>query len=297
MVDNCDKFHLIETGDSCATIASEHSISLSHFFAWNSGVGTNCGSLWLGYYVCVSVVGQDTPTTTTSSTTTTTTTTPPTNGVVTPTPTRPGMVDDCDDFHMVVDGDYCAAIADTYGISLARFLQLNPHIGADCSGLWLGYYVCVSIIGDDPDPPVTTTTTTTTTNTTPAGPSPTQSGLVESCTSFYQAQPGDTCQAITQQKYPYIYLVSLFVRWNPAVGSSCSNLLTGYYYCVATELHQPMPGTVANCRGYHHVKAGDSCWAIQQQYGITAAQFNAWNPLVGSSCGSLWQGYFICVYA
>ncbi|KAL3483245.1 hypothetical protein BJX62DRAFT_231120 [Aspergillus germanicus] len=179
------------------------------FFAWNSGVGTNCGSLWLGYYVCVSVVGRDTPTTTTSFTTTTTTTTGPTNGLITPTPTRPGMVDNCDDFHMVVDGDYCASIA-------------------NCSDLWLGYHVCVSIIGGDPIQTTTATsrtiTITTTTTTTATGPSPTQSGLITTCTSYYKVKPGN------------------------------------------------------------------SCWSIQQQYGITSAQLNWWNPLAGTSCGSLWQG-------
>jgi spore germination protein YaaH len=85
------------------------------------------------------------------------------------------------------------------------------------------------------------------------------------------------------------------MRWNPAIGSTCSSLLTGYYYCVATELHQPMPGIINTCKRYYQVKTGDTCWTIQQKYGITAAQFNRWNPLVGSSCGSLWEGYFICV--
>ncbi|KAL5046170.1 hypothetical protein BDW71DRAFT_182252 [Aspergillus fruticulosus] len=56
-----------------------------------------------------------------------------------------------------------------------------------------------------------------------------------------------------------------------------------------------MPGIVSNCKRYYQVKAGDDCWSIQQRYGITAAQFNLWNPMVGSSCGSLWQGYFVCV--
>jgi hypothetical protein len=45
----------------------------------------------------------------------------------------------------------------------------------------------------------------------------------------------------------------------------------------------------------HQVKTGDNFWSIQQQYGIAAAQFNRWNPMVGSSCESLWQGYFVCV--
>src|SRR4051794_25928636 len=103
MVENCNKFHLVSSGDDCGTIASKYGISRADFLAWNSGVGAGCGSLWLDYYVCVSIVGS-TPSTTTSPTS-------PTNGVTTPTPIRPGMVANCDKFHMVVDGDECRALA------------------------------------------------------------------------------------------------------------------------------------------------------------------------------------------
>ncbi|KAL3472687.1 hypothetical protein BJX99DRAFT_249450 [Aspergillus californicus] len=157
----------------------------------------------------------------------------------------------------------------------------NPSVGTDCSGLWANSYVCISVIGHNPG---TTTATVPPPTTTAPGPSPTQPGLVTTCTSFYKVQAGDTCQTIAQQKYPYINSVTLFTRWNPAVGSNCDNLLNGYYYCIPTELHQPMPGIINTCKRYY-----------EQQYGITAAQFTRWNPLVGSSCGSLWERYFFCI--
>jgi hypothetical protein len=56
----------------------------------------------------------------------------------------------------------------------------------------------------------------------------------------------------------------------------------------------PQPGTVARCRRYRRVMGGDSCQGLQQAYGISAAQFNTWNPGVGSNCASLWAGYFVC---
>ncbi|KAL4873621.1 hypothetical protein BDV12DRAFT_207473 [Aspergillus spectabilis] len=253
MVDNCDAFHF--------------------FTAWNPTVGSSCGGIWADAYVSVSIIGHSPGSTTTTAPPEPTT---PPNGIETPFPIQPGIVDNCDAFHF------------------AQFTRWNPTVGTTCGGIWADAYVCVSIISHAPNP-TTATTTAPPPTTTGTGPSPTQSGIVNTCVSFYKAQAGDTCQTIAQQKYPYINSLTLFQRWNPAVGANCNGLWTGYYYCVATELHQPMPGLITTCRRYYQVKAGDSCWSIQQQYGITAAQFNRWNPLVGSNCGSLWERYFICI--
>ncbi|KAJ0423305.1 hypothetical protein BJY00DRAFT_299839 [Aspergillus carlsbadensis] len=283
MVDNCDAFHFVERGESCTTITAAHGITLAQFTAWNPTVGSSCGGIWADAYVCVSIIGHSPGSTTT--TTPPEPTTPP-NGIETPLPIQPGMVNNCDAFHFVKEGETCATITARYSLTQAQFTRWNPTVGTTCGGIWANTYVCVSIIGHAPNPTTTTTAT---------GPSPTQSGIVNTCVSFYKAQAGDSCQTIAQQKYPYINSLTLFQRWNPAVGASCNGLWTGYYYCIATELHQPMPGIISTCRRYYQVKAGDSCWSIQQQYGITAAQFNRWNPLVGSNCGSLWERYFICI--
>jgi LysM repeat protein len=53
IIANCNKYHLVESGDGCASIATAYGISLPNFYAWNPAVGSSCGSLWLGYYVCV----------------------------------------------------------------------------------------------------------------------------------------------------------------------------------------------------------------------------------------------------
>jgi LysM repeat protein len=46
---------------------------------------------------------------------------------------------------MVVEGNTCDSIQRQYGISAANFNQWNPQVGATCSTLWLGYYVCVGV--------------------------------------------------------------------------------------------------------------------------------------------------------
>ncbi len=56
------------------------------------------------------------------------------------------------------------------------------------------------------------------------------------------------------------------------------------------------PNTVSNCNLYHTVVAGEGCWSITQTFGITLAQFYAWNPDITDDCGTnFWPGYAYCV--
>ncbi|CBF71205.1 hypothetical protein AN6664.2 [Aspergillus nidulans FGSC A4] len=230
MIADCNAFHEVKSGDTCANIAQSAGISVSQFTAWNSGVGTGCTSLWLGYFVCVSRVG--------ATATMTTTTTSAGNGIATPTPTLPGMVANCDAFYLVRSGDGCAAIASSKGISLAQLYAWNTNLGTSCTGLWAEYYVCVSIVGVSPTTTTKTTTrTATTTRTTTtqgngvATPTPIQPGMTTSCKKFHKVVSGDQCGTIASKAG--ITLVN-FLRWNPGVGgSACSSLWLGYYVCIA----------------------------------------------------------------
>ncbi|OOQ86161.1 hypothetical protein PEBR_22597 [Penicillium brasilianum] len=155
MVDGCTGFHLVVSGDTCADIAADAGISLTDFISWNPDVGSDCSGLWLGYYICIAADSNSSSSSPTTSTTTTPTTTTATttsiststgNGVTTPTPYESDITDDCDEFHLVVSGDTCADIVSDAGITLDDFYSWNPTVGTDCSGLWLGYYVCVGIL-------------------------------------------------------------------------------------------------------------------------------------------------------
>ncbi|OKL60970.1 Endochitinase B1 [Talaromyces atroroseus] len=57
------------------------------------------------------------------------------------------------------------------------------------------------------------------------------------------------------------------------------------------------PSTTASCTEYHLVVSGDTCYKIWTEYGITAAEFAAMNPYVGSDCANLWLGFYVCVEA
>ncbi|KAK2029532.1 LysM domain-containing protein [Colletotrichum zoysiae] len=215
IVDNCNKFYFVKSGESCSSVASANGVTLAQFLAWNPSAGSTCAGLWANAYACVGVIGG---TTTTRPPTTTTTG----NGIATPTPTQPNMVGNCDAFYRVVSGDTCAAIAGKSGISLSQFVQWNPSVGSSCSGLWLDAYVCISIIGHAPTP--------TKPGNGVATPTPIQDGMTKSCKTFHFVAAGNTCATIAQR---YGITVAQFTSWNPAVGSSCTGLWANTYACVA----------------------------------------------------------------
>ncbi|KAG6235034.1 hypothetical protein E4U25_005314 [Claviceps purpurea] len=50
---NCRQWHKVISGDGCWSIATAAGISLDQFYRMNTGVGSNCSALSLGYAVCV----------------------------------------------------------------------------------------------------------------------------------------------------------------------------------------------------------------------------------------------------
>lgn len=55
------------------------------------------------------------------------------------------MVSDCDKFYKVEKGDGCYAIATSHGITPDQFVEYNPAVKKDCSGLWPDYFVCIGV--------------------------------------------------------------------------------------------------------------------------------------------------------
>jgi hypothetical protein len=82
---------------------------------------------------------------------------------------------------------------------------------------------------------------------------------------------------------------------NLTASAECSNLWLDYFVCVfvpgavTTSAPQPtaptgptpqMPGIFSNCKKYHLIKDGESCWSIYTEAGITLAQLRKWNSQV-----------------
>jgi hypothetical protein len=54
-VTNCNKFHWVAEGVTCSQIISYQKITFANFIRWNTGVGSNCNTMWSGSNVCVGV--------------------------------------------------------------------------------------------------------------------------------------------------------------------------------------------------------------------------------------------------
>jgi len=120
-------------------------------------------------------------------------------------------------------------------------------------------------------------------------------GIAWNCSGWHTVISGDLCRSIWQQ---YGITSAEFLEWNPAVLSDCgTNFWLGYSYCVRVGAPGPtMAGVASNCDAWHTVVSGDSSWSIEQQYGITAAEFFAWNPAVSTDCSAnSWLDYSYCV--
>ncbi|KXJ89899.1 hypothetical protein Micbo1qcDRAFT_121333 [Microdochium bolleyi] len=240
LVSNCDQFYMVKQGDSCAAITAEFGITQQQLAEWNPTVGDSCGGLWADTWACVHTIGLVVTTQKTMAPTTTkptTTITSAGNGIKTPSPLQPGLVNNCDKFYMVKAGDTCAAIAAQHGITQAEFELWNPKTGDACTNIWADTWACVHIIGL----PTTTNKPTTTTKppattTTPSGngiktPSPVQPSMVANCDKFDMVQAGDTCAAIAAKNG---ITVSRLQAWNKGLKTDCSGLWANAWACVHT---------------------------------------------------------------
>lgn len=161
-----------------------------------------------------------------------------------------------------------------YGnFTLSQFYQWNPAVKTDCSGLQAGYFVCIGVAGS---------TTTTTSN----PHSPQQTGIAANCNKYYFVEIGDGCAAIAST---YGITLADFYSWNPAVGTSCQSLQAGYYVCVGVS------GSTTSTTTTKPTTTTKAPITTTTASGPSPTQFGAWNPYVGTSCASLWLGYYVCV--
>ncbi|KAF4331882.1 hypothetical protein FBEOM_14336 [Fusarium beomiforme] len=58
-------------------------------------------------------------------------------------PTDPGIPSDCSFFRMIKYLDNCWSFASDWGITVKEFVEYNPTIKDDCSGIKPGYWYCV----------------------------------------------------------------------------------------------------------------------------------------------------------
>ncbi|KAH0531134.1 hypothetical protein TsFJ059_000005, partial [Trichoderma semiorbis] len=285
---------------TCDELASIAFISEQDIEDWNTGI--NCtGTLEPSELLCIANPTSSLPSATATST-------PTGNG---PQPQQSGIVSDCSQYWFVGTSDNCTTIVAANDITEAELEAWNPALGSNCTGLKASYFICVDVLGNgtvvgqstSASVPLSTSSTShtvttpastsiTTLNINPTGistsqttvassqtvtwatPTPTQKGMVAGCSWFYLVQGGNDCYDIAQEAE--ISLDSLY-SMNPALGSSCTGLLAGYYICLGTSTAPktvtsgvpvaatPAPvqtGMISDCTRFYLVEGGDTCDAI-----------------------------------
>ncbi|RDB24798.1 hypothetical protein Hypma_007466 [Hypsizygus marmoreus] len=217
--------------------------------------------------------------------------------------------------YLVQPNDNCAAVAAAHGLTFAQLVSYNPSINLDCTNLLSDTNICIGASGATYTPttiPGATSTTSgyATATVTPPGSIP--FGTTRNCGKFYEVNSGDNCQQISLNNS---ITVDLFEQANPSVNADCTNLTPGLFYCIwptanwnatnpgeTTSTIAPPPGptpigSTPNCYEWHIVVSGDTCSLIGTSFGITFAQFKAWNPQIDDQCSNLLLDDAYCVNA
>lgn len=271
----CNKWYLVQKGNSCATVTRQFGITLAQFLAWNPAVSSDCtANFWGGYAYCVGV-GARVSASVSASVPSTTKKVVPTE-TEPPGPTMAGSPANCNNWYLVARGDTCGKVESKFGISHDQFLAWNPAISSDCSAnFWLGEAYCVGVgVGVG---------TSVTTRPGPTGTGSTSNHNTVSSSSSSGTGPSTKGSTTTTPYWTRLPAMS----WNistPTVGTA--------WPPTRTQAGQP-----SYCNEWHLVQAGDSCASIAAQYTtwMALADLFAWNPVIGSDCSGLYLNYWVCV--
>lgn len=284
MVNYCNKFVMVNPGDTCDIISFWNGVGGGQWVKLWNGLSEDCSNLQVNKYACIGIIGG-TPTT-------------GANGVATPSPTHPGMVSNCNKFLYARPGDTCDGISFWNGVGGGQWIKLWNGVNEACSNLQVNKYVCIGVVAGTP----------TTSGNGIATPTPTHPGMMASnCNRFTKVNAGDTCDIISFFNGPIS--TGDFIVWNTGVGGQqCQNLQVNTYVCVGLitptqpwngiPTPQPThPGMVGNCNKFVKVNSGDTCDIIAFFNGpISTGNFIAWNAGVGgAACTSLQANTYACI--
>ncbi|EGX92283.1 LysM domain protein, putative [Cordyceps militaris CM01] len=138
-ISGCTSWYLVRKGETCSSVLTMAQLNLAQFYKMNPSIGSDCTSLVIGTNYCISTLPNGNPPDDDDDDTPTTTSAP----VATPTPTQPGMIDYCNKFYQVKDGDKFGSLCKANGIGLSDLFKWNPDIGSACKNMKTGNYVCV----------------------------------------------------------------------------------------------------------------------------------------------------------
>ncbi|CZR65826.1 uncharacterized protein PAC_15726 [Phialocephala subalpina] len=203
-ITNCGLYYTVEAGDDCSFVSEKFGLTFSDFINLNPSIDSACPNLILGDDYCRIQRHYHQSTRNINFEVLS-------NGYIL---CRSSKCNSSGNYtilltwYTVVSGDSCSDVAAAYGLTLAEFIALTPMSTRRVTAS--GRVTATACLGS-----VIT-------------PTPTQTGMVSSCTVFYEAKSSDGCYDIATA---YGITLDQFYAWNPAVGA-CANLWPGYYYCV-----------------------------------------------------------------
>jgi LysM repeat protein len=202
------------------SIAIAQSQSFTQIESWNPILNSDCSNIVVGQLLCISPPGG-TYTPTTIAGVSATQIGPYATATAAPPGATPfGTTANCGAWYQVVSGDNCQQISLNQTITVSLFEEINPSINEGCTNLSPGLWYCIQ----PTEAWNATDTSDCITATTVSAPAPTTTGVIGACYEWYTVQSGDYCALIEQE---YNITFAQLTTWNPALDSSCSNLILG----------------------------------------------------------------------
>ncbi|KAH8081372.1 hypothetical protein HD553DRAFT_79816 [Filobasidium floriforme] len=144
-IPDCTRNATVISGDTCDGISKKYASPTFQFALANPDVDAACSNLMIGQEVCLGQRGVD-----------------------------------CSKVHVVVKGDTCLGLADTYDLDDTVLYKNNPQINSECTNIYLNQVLCVASkpypyvlptnITSAPDSTSSVTSTVLPTNVPTAGP-------------------------------------------------------------------------------------------------------------------------------
>ncbi len=181
-------------------------------------------------------------------------------------------------------GDFCWRIAEEHGVTMQALREANPRIDAACGNLGVGWDLVIP--GDGAAAPLSTP------------PASRPSGT-------YTVRAGDFCWRIAEERG---VTTQALRAANPRIDAACGNLVAGWDLVIPTASVTPEPTVrspaelapdhrrhwLVRSRTYT-VRAGDVCWRIAEERGVTTQALRAANPRIDAACGNLVAGWDLVI--
>lgn len=272
---SCTYPYIVKAGDDCYNIALEYNISVSQILTQNPELDSFC-DITVGELLCL----------------------PPA----------------CTETYTVESGNTCSVIDSMFNITYAQLEEYNPgEFNADCTNLNVGQVLCVAVGAPSTNGTASTTTTMTTSFSSTSTTSSTTSTATPSCGEYYTVESGDTCYEI-DELFGITFAELQYL--NPgAFNTDCTNLQLGQVLCVAavasnttstttttsvsstsTASSATSTATSPPCGEYYTVESGNTCYEIEEQFGIDFAELEYLNPgAFNTECTNLQVEQVLCV--